>query len=328
MSEKNQCYRCKYKIPKEICGSSQSPYYNQKIEPTNSCDYFLENPAQDYFNLGLAKSLEPETKVEAIHELETAIRLGLPEDDEMSARFLLGEAYALFGGEPDSQELSESINQMEKAVLMDSQGKYGYFSEPINRARLAKLDLGYVMKARSIQNKEGADDAISYIHQKLQLFDYLHSSPMLHLLLELGNHYAEKGNKELASVFYKKLLECEVRDPGDEGGWESETRQWAEDNLKLLEQPSATKSGCFIATAVYGATDAPEVMIFRGFRDDVLLEYSIGRKIISFYYLFSPYAAKLIGKSVFAKSLVRIMIFKPAMWLISYGKSKLTERGE
>ena len=103
MNAKNQCYRCKHKIPMQICGSSQSRYYNKKIEPTDSCDYFLENPAQDYFNLGLAKSLEPETKIDAIHEFETAIRLGLPEDDEMDARFFLGEAYALLGGEPDSR---------------------------------------------------------------------------------------------------------------------------------------------------------------------------------------------------------------------------------
>jgi len=44
-----KCSRCKHRLPKEICGCSKSPYYNQKIEPTDSCDYFLENPAQEHF---------------------------------------------------------------------------------------------------------------------------------------------------------------------------------------------------------------------------------------------------------------------------------------
>lgn len=42
--EGSECTRCKHKFPKEICGYPQSPKYNQKIEPTDSCDYFLENP--------------------------------------------------------------------------------------------------------------------------------------------------------------------------------------------------------------------------------------------------------------------------------------------
>jgi len=176
------------------------------------------------------------------------------------------------------------------------------------------------MKARSIQNKEGVDAAISYIHQKLQLFDYLHSSPMLHLLLELGNHYAEKDNKELASVFYRKLLESEVRDPVDEAGWESDARQMAEDNLKLLKQPSVAKSGCFIATAVYDASDTPEVEVLRHFRDEVLLSSTTGRKLVSLYYLFSPHIATLIGKSIIAKSVVRTVFLKPFIWLISSNK--------
>lgn len=86
----------------------------------------------------------------------------------------------------------------------------------------------------------------------------------------------------------------------------------------LHDKNTKSKSGCFIATAVYGEVDAPEVMVFRHFRDEVLLISFIGRRFISFYYLFSPYAAKLISKSAFAKSLVRIMILKPLMWLINY----------
>jgi hypothetical protein len=41
---------------------------------------------------------------------------------------------------------------------------------------------------------------------------------------------------------------------------------------------------CFIATTVYGDEDAHPVQVLRDFRDNVLYENGLGRKIISFYY--------------------------------------------
>lgn len=52
--------------------------------------------------------------------------------------------------------------------------------------------------------------------------------------------------------------------------------------------------GCYIATAVYGSYDAPQVMTLRQFRDDVLQKYYLGRKFIALYYKHSPkYAEQL-----------------------------------
>jgi hypothetical protein len=51
---------------------------------------------------------------------------------------------------------------------------------------------------------------------------------------------------------------------------------------------------CYIATAVYGSYDAPEVLTLRRFRDEVLLKSPAGRKFVAFYYKHSPrYAEKL-----------------------------------
>ncbi len=44
------------------------------------------------------------------------------------------------------------------------------------------------------------------------------------------------------------------------------------------------KSDCFIATAVYGNRDSPQVKTIRGFRDNVLRQSPIGRSFIRFYY--------------------------------------------
>ena len=49
---------------------------------------------------------------------------------------------------------------------------------------------------------------------------------------------------------------------------------------------------CYIATAVYGSYEAPEVLVLRKFRDTVLKRYSLGKMFISFYYLVSPFIAQ------------------------------------
>lgn len=54
-------------------------------------------------------------------------------------------------------------------------------------------------------------------------------------------------------------------------------------------------SGCFIATACYGAADAPQVLCLRGFRDDVLVRTSLGQGFISLYYRYSPPLADWIA---------------------------------
>ncbi len=64
--------------------------------------------------------------------------------------------------------------------------------------------------------------------------------------------------------------------------------------------------GCFIATEIYGSYDAPEVMVFRNFRDTVLNHSKIGRIIISIYYKFSPLIVKIMQRNKTTKKLLSI----------------------
>ena len=53
--------------------------------------------------------------------------------------------------------------------------------------------------------------------------------------------------------------------------------------------------GCYIATAVYGSYDCPEVWVLRRFRDDTLYISRPGRAFIKCYYKISPFLVKHFG---------------------------------
>lgn len=55
---------------------------------------------------------------------------------------------------------------------------------------------------------------------------------------------------------------------------------------------SSAKGGCYIATAVYGSYEAPQVRTLRQFRDQRLQPTRVGRAFIRTYYQFSPTLAK------------------------------------
>ena len=62
------------------------------------------------------------------------------------------------------------------------------------------------------------------------------------------------------------------------------------------EKKSGT-GGCYIATAVYGSYDCPEVWTLRRFRDKRLLQSAPGRLFVKSYYAVSPSVVKVFGRT-------------------------------
>jgi len=52
---------------------------------------------------------------------------------------------------------------------------------------------------------------------------------------------------------------------------------------------TTSSSGCYIATMVYGEYDAPEVIVLRKYRDEILLSSVLGQTFVKFYYHLSPW---------------------------------------
>lgn len=79
-------------------------------------------------------------------------------------------------------------------------------------------------------------------------------------------------------------------------------------NSVSTSKPTKRSSGCFIATAVYGSYDSPQVLRFRQFRDQALLRNTFGRLFIKLYYQFGPYLATFVAKSRFLKAITRAFL--------------------
>ena len=70
------------------------------------------------------------------------------------------------------------------------------------------------------------------------------------------------------------------------------------------------KSGCYVATAIYGSYDCPEVWTLRRFRDNTLAETWYGRAFIRTYYAISPKIVKWFGKTEWFKNMWKPMLDK------------------
>ena len=70
-------------------------------------------------------------------------------------------------------------------------------------------------------------------------------------------------------------------------------------------QPAGPGGKCFVATAVYGNYDAPEVQKLRYFRDRYLNQSHLGRAFITLYYKYGPRLASAIDNKPAIKRLLR-----------------------
>ena len=67
------------------------------------------------------------------------------------------------------------------------------------------------------------------------------------------------------------------------------------------------KGNCFIATAVYGSYDSPEVVLLRVFRDNTLAKSTLGRAFIRVYYTYSPPIAEFVAGKESLRKILRLI---------------------
>ena len=75
------------------------------------------------------------------------------------------------------------------------------------------------------------------------------------------------------------------------------------------------KSGCFIATAVYGNYDHSQVMVLRQFRDTQLLSNNLGKIFVKTYYFVSPPIADFLQKHQTMAKPIKVLLDKIVKWV-------------
>ena len=69
------------------------------------------------------------------------------------------------------------------------------------------------------------------------------------------------------------------------------------------------EKNCFISTAAFGSQSAPEVKIFRQFRNSFLLTNFVGKIFVKFYYQISPAIAEVISGNEYLKMTTRVLLY-------------------
>ncbi len=99
--------------------------------------------------------------------------------------------------------------------------------------------------------------------------------------------YEDRDGENIASPEIKRKYESEKAKAASKAAYEAQQK----------------KSGCYIATAVYGSYDCPQVWILRRYRDNQLAKTRCGRAFIRTYYAVSPTLVKWFGDTKWFRKL-------------------------
>ena len=84
------------------------------------------------------------------------------------------------------------------------------------------------------------------------------------------------------------------------------------------DEPADGGGGCFIATAAYGTEAAEEIDVLRAFRDEVLLESTVGSQLVEWYYQTSPPVADFISENSLLRTVVRELVIDPMVSVATF----------
>lgn len=119
------------------------------------------------------------------------------------------------------------------------------------------------------------------------------------LNIKLGNACKSVGLNEQAITAYKaSVAYFGVLGPSVRDGVIEKIKEL--DPTYTYEKP---KGGCYVATAVYGSYDCPQVWTLRRYRDETLAETWYGRAFIHTYYAISPTLVKCFGDTEWFKKM-------------------------
>ena len=103
-------------------------------------------------------------------------------------------------------------------------------------------------------------------------------------------------------------------------GFDVEVTDLGEGDYSVTMTPAEEggEGGCFIATAAYGTEAAAEINVLRAFRDEVLLESTLGSQLVEWYYQNSPPVADFISENSLLRTIVRELVIDPIVSVATF----------
>ena len=278
-----------------------------------------------------------ETKAQYDHELEESKKPATPVDydaeraaeykkwKEQADSFYLNKQPDLAMQAARKAKQYEDVNNPDDTLAFllsslsyemgDIRGSYNY----VNEAILLAPNKGYYYFWKAcilgdffndaIQNPGGLNTALDFLEQNrasykkaLELYRQEgDKAGEIECLLGLAESYALMYNSDydLAEQYANKAKDL---------GEHSEDLNTIFENIRIgrsefqsykgSSHPSTTSGGgCYVATAVYGSYDCPEVWTLRRYRDYHLAKTAPGRIFIKTYYAVSPTVVRLFGNT-------------------------------
>lgn len=275
--------------------------YDRNLEeskkPSEPYDYDAERKAQFQYYRAQAEEYyfnnkQPDLALEAVKK---AFQYQTP--DSMDGAFLFLSSLIRY----DAGDLDGALSDVTSAISVDS-SKASYYvfraeifgdffnaaiSDPNDfqtaRKYLAQNKLNYE-KALEIAKQNGDREIqIASLEALAESYSLIYDSDF-----ERAENYAKQA-QELGdtNVELQRIME-NIREA------RSELQPY-----QGKSHPTSRSSGgaCYIATAVYGSYDCPEVWTLRRYRDTYLSTFALGRLFIKIYYFLSPRLIRLCGKN-------------------------------
>lgn len=200
------------------------------------------------------------------------------------------EAEMLFGVVRKHFAECENISRQLPSLYVDAAKSAG--KKLIFALGLSKCICGWICDKEDIEKK--------YLKKYLSLYANVCRKELTCVAYVNGNPFSLITDVASRRETYKELEEIYKRIKEIEPSFEIPQMPSVE---PIQLQASQSNGGCYVATAVYGSYDCPEVWILRRFRDYTLAETWYGRVFIRTYYAISPTLVKWFGETEWFKKL-------------------------
>lgn len=171
------------------------------------------------------------------------------------------------------------------------------------------------VRSKSVMNPQTGETKREYytVHMHLPLKERLRALQLYDKLISMpesetngGLYYlkarlaSDKGDSTRKNIFRSEICDEGLRYFGliQSAPLKVDTSVSNNSALRVgTRKMNEAKSGCYIATCLYGSYDCPQVWTLRRYRDKVLSKTCIGRTFIRCYYKCSPTIVKLFGNA-------------------------------